>query len=148
MDQVPKILKPMVTEWTKGEGFIVSFKVILSLIHCLFILNFNLQLETDQQLLIPKARAALERYGHQVVIGNELHRRKYEVVFISRKDLLNLAHGTEAPSHDVDMFSETWLRIPVPAPSSNPATNPVREIEEDIVMELSRRHEHWITETH
>jgi phosphopantothenate-cysteine ligase len=26
MDQVPKILKPMVDEWTKG-GFIVSFKV-------------------------------------------------------------------------------------------------------------------------
>ena len=27
MDQVPKILKPMVDEWTR-EGFIVSFKVI------------------------------------------------------------------------------------------------------------------------
>ena len=26
MDQVPKILKPMVDEWTRG-GFIVSFKV-------------------------------------------------------------------------------------------------------------------------
>ena len=26
MDQVPKILKPLVDEWTK-EGFIVSFKV-------------------------------------------------------------------------------------------------------------------------
>lgn len=28
MDQVPKILKPMVDEWTP-EGFIVSFKVCL-----------------------------------------------------------------------------------------------------------------------
>lgn len=27
MDQVPKILKPMVDEWTGGDGFIVSFKV-------------------------------------------------------------------------------------------------------------------------
>ena len=30
MDQVPKILKPMVDEWTP-EGFIVSFKVGLFL---------------------------------------------------------------------------------------------------------------------
>ncbi|PAV15426.1 phosphopantothenate-cysteine ligase [Pyrrhoderma noxium] len=67
MDQVPKILKPMVDEWTP-EGFIVSFK-----------------LETDPSLLISKARTALERYGHQVVIGNELHRRKFEVVFVSKK---------------------------------------------------------------
>jgi len=67
MDQVPKILKPMVDEWTKG-GFIVSFK-----------------LETDSDLLLPKARQALERYGHQVVIGNDLHRRKFEVVFVSKK---------------------------------------------------------------
>lgn len=27
MDQVPKIIKPLVDEWTK-EGFIVSFKVL------------------------------------------------------------------------------------------------------------------------
>lgn len=26
MDQVPKILKPLVSEWTK-EGYVVSFKV-------------------------------------------------------------------------------------------------------------------------
>ncbi|KAG6860557.1 hypothetical protein C0995_009839 [Termitomyces sp. Mi166 len=136
MDQVPKILKPMVTEWTKGEGFIVSFK-----------------LETDQQLLIPKARTALERYGHQVVIGNELHRRKYEVVFISRKELPSLPQGAKAPSQDVeekaysDKFTETWLKIPVPTASSNPATNQVKEIEEDIVAELLRRHERWIGDT-
>jgi phosphopantothenate-cysteine ligase len=35
MDQVPKILKPMVDEWTPG-GFIVSFKVspLFLLIQC------------------------------------------------------------------------------------------------------------------
>lgn len=27
MDQVPKILKPMVDDWTGGHGYIVSFKV-------------------------------------------------------------------------------------------------------------------------
>ncbi|KAF8162485.1 DNA/pantothenate metabolism flavoprotein [Mycena galopus ATCC 62051] len=62
MDQVPKVLKPMVEEWTR-DGYIVSFK----------------------RLLIPKARAALERYGHQVVIGNELHTRKWQVIFVERK---------------------------------------------------------------
>ncbi|KAG5723979.1 Phosphopantothenate--cysteine ligase CAB2 [Termitomyces sp. T112] len=133
MDQVPKILKPMVTEWTKGEGFIVSFK-----------------LETDQQLLIPKARAALERYGHQVVVGNELHRRKYEVVFVSRKELPSLPYDA-TPSQDLDKaysdtFSETWLKIPAPTTSSNLVTNQVKEIEEDIVAELLRRHERWIAE--
>lgn len=29
MDQVPKILKPLVSEWTK-EGYVVSFKVFFS----------------------------------------------------------------------------------------------------------------------
>ena len=42
------------------------------------------QLETEQALLIPKSRAALSRYGHQLVIGNELHTRKHQVVFVER----------------------------------------------------------------
>ncbi|KIY47499.1 phosphopantothenate-cysteine ligase [Fistulina hepatica ATCC 64428] len=111
MDQVPKVLRSMVSEWSSG-GFVVSFK-----------------LETDSALIIPKARAALERYGHQVVIGNELHNRKYQVVFVT---------PSEAG------FSETWLRI-------NPETHPitaslhhVKEIEEDIVAELVRRHDDWL----
>ncbi|KAJ7099986.1 DNA/pantothenate metabolism flavoprotein [Mycena belliarum] len=92
MDQVPKVLKPLVEEWTR-DGFIVSFK-----------------LETDERLLIPKARAALERYGHQVVIGNDLHTRK------------------------------SWLRIA----ADGAAAIHAKEIEEDIVSELLRRHEAWI----
>ncbi|KAG5638289.1 hypothetical protein H0H81_000814 [Sphagnurus paluster] len=128
MDQVPKILKPMVHEWTKGEAFIVSFK-----------------LETDEQLLIPKARAALERYGHQVVIGNDLHRRKFEVVFVSRAQ-------RPLPSTDLDdqspgTFAEMWLRIPVLA-TPNPVTHQVKEIEEDIIAELVRRHSRWINEVY
>ncbi|GJJ09812.1 hypothetical protein Clacol_004036 [Clathrus columnatus] len=103
MDQVPKILKPMVNEWTP-EAFIVSFK-----------------LETDDNLLIPKACAALERYGHQVVIGNELHRRKLEVVFVSR-------------SSDGEGFQESWIRL----------KNDQSEIENEIVEELVKRHGEWI----
>lgn len=107
-----------------------------------------LQLETDEQLLVPKARAALERYGHQVVIGNDLHRRKFEVVFVSRKALPPLPPGVTAEPvvEDDDIsssFVESWLRIDVPATSPVPATNQVKEIEEDIVAELVRRHERW-----
>ncbi|KAJ6582959.1 DNA/pantothenate metabolism flavoprotein [Mycena vulgaris] len=180
MDQVPKVLKPMVEEWTR-DGYIVSFK-----------------LETDERLLIPKARAALERYGHQVVIGNDLHTRKVRVVFVERKrkPLPPLppaeapvegaetapettdaqTRGSEAipaepvpaspasptspppppppktpvpagdaatkPDDAASMtFVESWLRI---APAPSPAAIQAKEIEEDIVEELVRRHEAWI----
>ncbi|KAI0763469.1 DFP-domain-containing protein [Trametes elegans] len=113
MDQVPKILKPLVAEWTR-EGFIISFK-----------------LETDPNLLIPKARQALARYGHQVVIGNELHRRKFEVVFVTPKQASSAADPTSSG------YEEAWLRI-------DPEKNPTKEIEEDIVSELVKRHGRWI----
>ena len=89
-----------------------------------------LQLETDSDLLIPKARGALARYGHQVVIGNDLHRRKFEVVFVSPKSSSDSASEASA-------YEEAWLRIDLDK-------DPHREIEEDIVAELVRRHEAWI----
>ncbi|KAI0066884.1 DFP-domain-containing protein [Artomyces pyxidatus] len=116
MDQVPKILKPMVDEWTP-DGYIVSFK-----------------LETDPALLIPKARAAIERYGHQIVIGNDLHTRKYEVVFVSRVP----------GSPDVHDISNSWLRID---PHAIDDRGHPKEIEEDIVAELVSRHQAWIDAT-
>jgi len=64
-------------------------------------------------LLIPKARGALERYGHQVVIGNDLHRRKQEVVFVT-------------PAH------EDWVRLPPDAGDM--------EIEQLIVDRLIEMH--------
>ncbi|TCD61461.1 hypothetical protein EIP91_008396 [Steccherinum ochraceum] len=116
MDQVPKILKPLVNEWTR-EGFIVSFK-----------------LETDPDLLTPKSRTALSRYGHQVVIGNDLHRRKFEVLFVSPA-------SSSKPLDDQRPgdFVETWIRIDL-------AKDPSKEIEEDIVAELVKRHDAWIRE--
>lgn len=109
MDQVPKVLKPMVQRWAP-EGYIVSFK-----------------LETDEDLLIPKARAALERYGHQVVVGNELNRRKYEVVFVERDSS--------------GQFHEKWVRIDQEAGGVAE-----REIEQDIIQALAERHERWISD--
>lgn len=116
MDQVPKILKPMVDEWTP-DGYIVSFK-----------------LETDTELLIPKAQAALERYGHQVVIGNDLHQRKFQVVFVSRNNGSNTRDGPQ--------FIENWLRID-PA-LTHPGLEQIKEIEEDIIAELVKKHTAWI----
>ncbi|KAL1948979.1 hypothetical protein VTO73DRAFT_10785 [Trametes versicolor] len=117
MDQVPKILKPLVAEWTR-EGYIVSFK-----------------LETDEALLVPKARQALARYGHQVVIGNDLHRRKFEVVFVSPKPSgARPDQGEGAPD---ERYEESWLRIDL-------EQHPQKEIEEDIVSELVKRHQAWI----
>ncbi|KAI9438553.1 DFP-domain-containing protein [Lactarius indigo] len=113
MDQVPKILKPMVDEWSP-DGFVVSFK-----------------LETDPALLVPKSRAALERYGHHLVIGNDLHRRKHEVVFVSSEH-----QGTAA--RDVGI---NWLRISGDAVNAH---GHPKEIEEDIVAELTKRHQAWI----
>ncbi|KAI9567591.1 phosphopantothenate-cysteine ligase [Boletus coccyginus] len=116
MDQVPKILKPLVSEWVPA-GFVVSFK-----------------LETDQALLIPKARQALERYGHQVVIGNDLHHRKHRVVLVSPRSAPSdgklLPDGLE--------YEEMWIEID-PLPSA-----PHKEIEENIVKELVTRHDAWI----
>ncbi|THH06008.1 hypothetical protein EW145_g4386 [Phellinidium pouzarii] len=119
MDQVPKILKSMVDEWTP-EGFIVSFK-----------------LETDSSLLVPKARAALERYGHQVVIGNELHRRKFEVVFVARSAPPSPEHNRDCLEDASSQIEETWLRIDEQIAGAG------KEIEEDIIYELVRRHSLW-----
>ncbi|KAJ3274931.1 hypothetical protein HDV01_001795 [Terramyces sp. JEL0728] len=66
LDQVPKIIQPLVKEWAKN-AFTVSFK-----------------LETDSDLLVSKSKGALAKYGHQIVIGNMLHTRKHIVWFIGK----------------------------------------------------------------
>jgi len=117
MDQVPKILKPLVSEWVPS-GFVVSFK-----------------LETDPALLIPKARHALERYGHQVVIGNDLHHRKHRVVLVSPKS----TSSEGKPGADGHEYEERWIEI-----DSSSSASHLKEIEEDIVKELVVRHDAWI----
>ncbi|CAE6518639.1 unnamed protein product [Rhizoctonia solani] len=108
MDQVPKILKPLVEEWSSG-GFVASFK-----------------LETDKNILIPKACDALERYGHQLVIANRLDNKKYEVIFVTRSD----GPGSENPK-----FNEEIIRLKDNSP----------EIEADIVERITAHHDQWIT---
>jgi len=61
---VPKMLRPLVSQWAK-KCFVVSFK-----------------LETDPKILTQKSITALEKYGHDLVIGNILDTRKKEVLFV------------------------------------------------------------------
>lgn len=61
---VPKLLGRLKSEWCP-RAFVVSFK-----------------LETDESILMAKSRQALERYGHQVVVGNVLEKRKGHVVVL------------------------------------------------------------------
>ena len=77
LDPVPKFLTTLVSSWAPKGSYIVSFK-----------------LETDPNLLVSKAEQALERYHHDLVIGNLLTTRKWEVVFVSKDD------------------RERWIRVP------------------------------------
>lgn len=78
LDPVPKLLHRLVDGWAPEGSMIVSFK-----------------LETDPNLLVYKARTALQRYSHHLVIGNLLSTRKWEVVFVT----------PDAPY-------ERWIRVP------------------------------------
>ncbi|KAJ5372679.1 hypothetical protein N7517_004685 [Penicillium concentricum] len=78
LDPVPKFLHQLVDGWAPEGSMVVSFK-----------------LETDPSLLVYKARTALQRYSHHLVIGNLLSTRKWEVVFIT----------PEEPH-------ERWIRVP------------------------------------
>ena len=100
-DQVPKMIQPLVKYWAKG-GLIISFK-----------------LETDLNLLLPKSLSSLKKYGHQLVIGNVLDTRKYQVKFITENSCIDLS---------------------VTPQDSNQGL----EIESLIVQRLIRIHDQWI----
>ncbi|AQZ10357.1 CAB2 (YIL083C) [Zygosaccharomyces parabailii] len=68
LDPVPKFLRRLVESWAK-QAMIVSFK-----------------LETDESILIQKSTQALDRYNHQLVIGNMLQNRNKQVVFVDQKN--------------------------------------------------------------
>ena len=58
------MLQPLVSLWAVG-CYVVSFK-----------------LETDPEILLQKSITALEKYRHDLVIGNILDTRKKEVLFV------------------------------------------------------------------
>jgi phosphopantothenate-cysteine ligase len=121
LDPVPKFLKRLVDGWAP-QGMIVSFK-----------------LETDPAILTTKAKYALNKYQHHLVIGNLLTTRKWEVVFVSKM---------------LDR-EEEWIRLPQ-SPARNettknnnlrqePPCDPVLEIESLIIPEVKRLHERFMT---
>lgn len=102
LDPVPKFLRKLVQTWA-NKSMIVSFK-----------------LETDENLLIAKAKQALTNYNHQLVIGNLLNTRNKEVVVLSEND-----------------DAEHWIRV---------TDEQLKDhcIEEFIIDDLTKRHEKWI----
>ena len=84
LDPVPKFLKRLVDQWAP-EAMIISFK-----------------LETDPSILTEKARHALRKYAHHLVIGNLLTTRKWEVVFVSNV----------TSSDTKEQIREQWITVP------------------------------------
>ncbi|SCV00831.1 LAME_0G12266g1_1 [Lachancea meyersii CBS 8951] len=99
LDPVPKFLRRLVASWAT-EAMIVSFK-----------------LETDESLLITKATQALDRYHHQLVIGNLLQTRNKEVVFVSEQNR-----------------EGEWVRL----------NKTAKIVEEMIIPEVIKHHNDWI----
>lgn len=97
LEKAPKVLQALVEDGWAPRAFLCSFK-----------------LETDPDLLIPKARAALEAYGHQCVVANILARRAHEVVLVTDQD-------------------EQVVRVQPPA-----------EIERELVAKIVGMHTRWI----
>lgn len=103
LEPVPKFLSRLVDKWAP-LAMIISFK-----------------LETDESILISKARSALDKYQHQLVIGNLLQTRKKEVVFVSLTD------------------KDHWIRL------SDEEIKNGTEIESIIIPEVIRIHKQLTT---
>ncbi|KAH8346196.1 hypothetical protein KR067_010769 [Drosophila pandora] len=99
---VPKMLAPLASLWVP-HAFVVSFK-----------------LETDESLLIVKARDSLNKYKHKLVIANVLQTRKHRVVFVTPTD-----------SYELHLTREQTLQG--------------LEIEEPIVADVVQKHGEYIS---
>lgn len=78
-------------------------------------------METDDSILIKKAKGALEKYGHSAVIGNLLQTRKRQVIFV-------YPNGRE--TEPIELEAEELARG--------------KEIEERIVQKLVEQHGEFI----
>lgn len=101
LDPVPKFLRRLVESWAK-QAMIVSFK-----------------LETDINVLIKKATQALDRYNHQLVVGNLLQTRNKEVVFVDQEnrkgDWIKLDHSENVIEAliipEVIKHHDRWIKL-------------------------------------
>ncbi|XP_067014517.2 phosphopantothenate--cysteine ligase isoform X2 [Anabrus simplex] len=90
---VPKMLEPLVSLWIPN-AFVVSFK-----------------LETDESLLISKARGALAKYKHKLVIANLLQTRKHRVVFVTPEDTQEVVLTEEEIQSGIEIESKIVLLL-------------------------------------
>ncbi|ROW10481.1 hypothetical protein VMCG_01860 [Cytospora schulzeri] len=129
LDPVPKFLKNLVDGWAP-QCMIVSFK-----------------LETDPAILVHKAKYALERYSHNLVIGNLLSTRKWEVVFVSpnRPDKWIRVPSVVSRAGHKRTISETEKDRPLD-PDMLPEGEPEVEIEGLIIPALEEVHTRHISE--
>lgn len=86
LDPVPKMIKPLVSSWCP-DAYVISFK-----------------LETDQNLLVPKSREALAKYGHQLVVANMLNNRKKIVTLVSAEEekAVTMTDEELAQGHEIE----------------------------------------------
>lgn len=99
LEPVPKLLGTLRRLWAP-EALVISFK-----------------LETDPEMLLRKAHRALERDGHNLVIGNLLDTRASEVVFVSNE-------------------GEAWIR--------KPEQDAKVEIEAQLIPRVAMLHDQYI----
>lgn len=94
-----------------------------------------------------KAKYALERYSHNLVIGNLLSTRKWEVVFVSptRPDKWIRVPSVQTAAGHKRTISETEKEKPLD-PSTLPEGDPEVEIESIIIPALKEVHTAHITE--
>lgn len=83
---VPKVLRPLVKFWVP-DAFVISFK-----------------LETDENILLSKARKALTKYGHKLVIANELNTRKDKVTLVTETDSEVIKVDSQLNNVEIEKF--------------------------------------------
>lgn len=99
MEPVPKLLGILRHSWAP-QAMVISFK-----------------LETDADMLLKKAHRALQRDGHELVIGNLLETRAHEVVFVAKD-------------------AESWVR--------KPQEQTEQEIEAQMIPHVAALHDDFI----
>lgn len=85
LNMVPKILSPLVKDWSP-QAFVISFK-----------------LETDASILLDKAKKALDTYRHQAVVANVLDSRRGYVVVVTRDTQVELILTDEDVKKDIEI---------------------------------------------
>jgi len=98
----------------------------------------SFKLETDPSILVEKARYALKRYSHHLVIGNLLETRKWEVVFVSAADG---EHWIRLSKQKTDGITDENGTSGLSETSQD---EPVVEIESLIIPEVAKLHDIFI----